>query len=256
MKTVKFLNALKGSVVSIIVVAVILIIIMPLPTVALDFLLMLNLAMALVILLITTNLLSTLQFSVFPSLLLVVTLFKLSLEIQATRLILSNGGNAGEVIKTFGSFVIPNGNVVIGLVIFLIIVVAQFMVITKGSERVAEVSARFTLDAMPGKQMAIDADMNSGLITEEEARKRRLDIQRNADFYGSMDGASKFVKGDSVLAILIMLINIVGGIVIGLVSGGDINAVLSTYTIATIGEGLMSQIPSLLISTATGKADK
>lgn len=245
-------KALKGSIVSILIVCIILIIILPLPSALLDFLLIVSLSMALTILLITTNITTTLQFSIFPSLLLVTTLYRLSLEIQATRLILSNKGEAGSVIKTFGSFVIPNGNVVIGLVIFLIIVVAQFIVITKGAERVAEVAARFTLDAMPGKQMAIDADLNSGLITEDVARKRRSDIQREADFYGSMDGASKFVKGDAILSIVIMIINIVGGIISGLMGGGDITTVMQTYTIATVGEGLMAQIPALLISTATG----
>ncbi len=246
------MNVLKGSAVSIAVVGIILIIILPLPTQAMDFLFMLSLSLALTILLITTTITRTLQFSIFPSLLLVTTLFRLSLEVQATRLILSNDGYAGQVIKTFGSFVIPNKNVVIGLVIFLIIVVAQFLVITKGAERVAEVAARFTLDAMPGKQMAIDADLNSGLITEEVARQRRTDIQREADFYGSMDGASKFVKGDAILAIVVMLINIVGGILVGIFKGGNINTVLTTYTIATVGEGLMAQLPALLISTATG----
>lgn len=248
----KVLNALKSSVISIAIVIIILIIILPLKPGLLDFLLMLNLSLALVILLITTNITSALQFSIFPSLLLITTLFRLSLEIQSTRLILSNDGNAGQVIKTFGSFVIPNGNIVIGLIIFLIIVIAQFLVITKGSERVAEVAARFNLDAMPGKQMAIDADLNSGLITEEQARKRRSDIQRSADFYGSMDGASKFVKGDAILAIIIMIINIAGGIIIGAINGGDMSTVVSTYTIATVGEGLMTQIPALLISTSTG----
>jgi len=249
---VKALNALKSSIISIAIVLIILIIITPLQPPLLDFLLMLNLSLSLVILLITTNITTALQFSIFPALLLITTLFRLSLEIQATRLILSNGGNAGEVIKTFGSFVIPNGNIVIGLIIFLIIVVAQFIVITKGAERVAEVAARFTLDAMPGKQMAIDADLNSGLITEEEAKKRRNDVQRAADFYGSMDGASKFVKGDAILAIVIMIINIAGGIISGVMNGGDMSTIMSTYTIATVGEGLMAQIPALLISTATG----
>lgn len=248
----KALNAIKGSIISVAIVLIILIIITPLQAGVLDFLLMLNLSLALIILLITTNITSALQFSIFPSLLLVTTLFRLSLEIQATRLILSNGGDAGHVIKTFGSFVIPKGNVVIGLIIFLIIVIAQFLVITKGAERVAEVAARFTLDAMPGKQMAIDADLNSGLITEEGARLRRQEIQRSADFYGSMDGASKFVKGDAILAIVIMIINIVGGIISGAMNGGDMATIMSTYTIATVGEGLMAQLPALLISTATG----
>ncbi|HEX2937549.1 MAG TPA: flagellar biosynthesis protein FlhA [Ruminiclostridium sp.] len=248
----KAINAIKGSIISIAIVLIILIIITPLPSQLLDFLLIFNLSLALIILLITTNITTALQFSIFPSLLLVTTLFRLSLEIQATRLILSNGGNAGQVIKTFGSFVIPKGNVIIGLIIFLIIVIAQFLVITKGSERVAEVAARFTLDAMPGKQMAIDADLNSGLITEDVARKRRSDIQRSADFYGSMDGASKFVKGDAILAIVIMIINIAGGIIFGVMNGGDITSIMSTYTIATVGEGLMAQLPALLISTSTG----
>lgn len=245
-------KGIKSSVISVFIVAAILIIILPLPSMVLDFLLMANLALSLTILLITTNITSPLQFSVFPSLLLLTTILHLSLEIQATRLILSNGGSAGEIIHAFGTVVIPNGNVVIGLIIFLIIVIAQFLVITKGAERVSEVAARFTLDAMPGKQMAIDADLNSGLITEDKAKERRSDVQREADFYGAMDGASKFVKGDAILAIVIMLINIVGGIVSGLMAGGDINSVFSTYTIATIGSGLMSQLPALLISTSTG----
>lgn len=246
------LKSLKGSVISIFIVAIILIIILPLSAEVLDVLLIVNLALSLTILLITTNISSPLEFSVFPSLLLMTTIFHLSLEIQATRLILSNGGDAGKVIKAFGTVVIPNGNIVIGLVVFLIIVIAQFLVITKGAERVSEVAARFTLDAMPGKQMAIDADLNSGLITEDVARQRRKDIQREADFYGAMDGASKFVKGDAILAIIIMIINIVGGIISGLMAGGDISTVASTYTIATIGSGLMAQIPALLISTSTG----
>lgn len=246
------LKTLKGSVISIFIVGIILIIILPLPAGALDFFLMFNLALSLTILLITTNITSPLQFSLFPSLLLLTTILHLSLEIQSTRLILSNGGDAGKVIKAFGTVVIPNGNIVIGLIIFLIIVIAQFLVITKGAERVSEVAARFTLDAMPGKQMAIDADLNSGLITEDVARQRRNDVQREADFYGSMDGASKFVKGDAILAIIIMIINIVGGIISGVMGGGDIGTVMSTYTIATIGSGLMSQIPALLISTSTG----
>ena len=245
-------KALRGSLISIFIVFIILIIILPLPSPFLDFLLMLDLALGLTILLITTSITSALQLSIFPSLLLVTTLFRLSLEIQSTRQILGNGGYAGDVIKAFGS-VVMGGNVVIGLVVFLIIVVAQFLVITKGAERVAEVAARFTLDAMPGKQMAIDADLNSGLITEDVARQRRSKIQREADFYGSMDGASKFVKGDAILSIVMMIINIVGGIISGMVlHGGDIGTVVNTYTIATIGSGLMAQLPALLISTSTG----
>ena len=243
---------LKNSIVSITLVAIVFLIIIPLPAGVLDFMFMLNLGLSLVILLTALSIKKTLQFSIFPSLLLVTTLFRLSLEISATRLILSNNGDAGEVIAAFGSFVI-NGQLVVGIVIFLIILVVQFIVITKGSERVAEVAARFTLDAMPGKQMAIDADLNAGIITEQEARKRREDIQREADFYGSMDGASKFVKGDATVAIIIVIINIVGGVISGMVMGGeDITTVLSTYTQATIGEGLLAQLPALLISVATG----
>jgi flagellar biosynthesis protein FlhA len=195
---------------------------------------------------------SPLELSSFPSLLLVATLFRLSLNISSTRLILGNNGNAGSVIKTFGSFVIGS-NPVVGLVIFLIIVIIQFIVITKGAERVSEVAARFTLDAMPGKQMAIDADLNAGMINEIQARQRREDIQRSADFYGSMDGASKFVKGDAIAGIIITMINLIGGIIIGLVmSGQSFEEVVSIYTLATVGDGLVSQIPALLISTASG----
>ncbi|MDR3552692.1 MAG: flagellar biosynthesis protein FlhA [Clostridia bacterium] len=245
------MRKIKDSIASIAVVAVILLIIIPLPSQVLDFLLILNLALSLTILLITTYTKRALDFSILPSLLLLTTLFRLSLEISATRLILTKDGDAGAVIKTFGAFVI-SGNVLVGIVVFLIIVVVQFIVITKGAERVAEVSARFTLDAMPGKQMAIDADLNTGIITEEEAKIRRRDIQREADFFGAMDGASKFVKGDAIVAIIIMVINIVGGVITGLLGGSDITAVLSTYTLATIGEGLMAQLPALLISTSTG----
>ena len=244
---------LKNSVVSFGVIMVILLIIVPLPSGALDFLLILNLSLALTILLTTMYVRDALQFSIFPSLLLIMTLFRLSLEISATRLILTKDGYAGKVIQAFGNFVVGGaGHLVVGRVIFLIIVVVQFIVITKGSERVAEVAARFTLDAMPGKQMAIDADLNSGLITEDVARRRRSDIQRQADFYGSMDGASKFVKGDAIVAIVIVVINIVGGIITGLMKGDGISSVLGTYTVATVGEGLIAQLPALLISTATG----
>lgn len=246
------LKKLKGSIVSIVVICIIMLIIVPVPSQILDFLLITNLSLALVILFITMYITDALDFSIFPSLLLITTIFDLALEISATRLILTHNGNAGEVIHTFGTFVIPGGNVLVGIVIFLIIIIVQFLVITKGSERVAEVAARFNLDAMPGKQMAIDADLNNGLINEQQASERRQKIQRAADFFGSMDGASKFVKGNSIVAIIIMIINIVGGIVSGAMSGGDLTVVMRTYTIATIGEGLMSQLPALLISTATG----
>ncbi len=238
--------------VAVLLLAIILIIIMPLSPGMMDFFLIANIAMSLLILLITLYTKTTLEFSTYPTMLLIVTLLRLALNISSTRLILSNNGDAGNVIKTFGSFVVGS-NLVVGFVIFLIIVVVQFVVITKGAERVAEVSARFTLDAMPGKQMAIDADLSSGLIDEEQARERRQDIQREADFYGAMDGASKFVKGDAIVGIIITVINIVGGIIIGLTSSGmGFDQVIQVYTLATVGDGLCSQIPALLVSTATG----
>ncbi len=238
--------------IALVVIVVILLIIIPLSPVLLDTLLVFNITLSLVILLLTLYIKEPLQFSVFPSMLLLTTLFRLGLNISSTRLILGNSGEAGEVIKTFGSFVIQ-GNAVVGFIIFLIILVMQFIVITKGSERVAEVAARFTLDAMPGKQMAIDADLNSGLIDEKAAKARRLKVQRESDFYGAMDGASKFVKGDAIVGIIITVINSVGGIIIGLVQGGmTFDKVLEVYILATVGDGLVSQLPALLISTATG----
>jgi flagellar biosynthesis protein FlhA len=243
---------IKDSMIAALIISIIVIIVVPLSTFLLDFLIVLNITISLVLLLSALYVESPLELSSFPSLLLVVTLFRLSLNISSTRLILGNNGNAGYVIETFGNFVI-GGNPVVGLVIFLIIVVIQFIVITKGAERVSEVAARFTLDAMPGKQMAIDADLNAGLIDEKQAKERREEIQRSADFYGSMDGASKFVKGDAIAGIIITLINLVGGIVIGLViSGQPFDQVIDIYTLATVGDGLVSQIPALLISTATG----
>ena len=239
--------------IAVIVLGIVLLIIIPLPTWLMDFFLIINISASLLILLITLYTKRTLDFSTYPTMLLIMTLFRLSLNISSTRLILGNGGNAGSVIKAFGSFVVGE-NLVVGLVIFLIIVVVQFIVITKGAERVAEVAARFTLDAMPGKQMAIDADLSSGLINEAQARERRQDIQREADFYGAMDGASKFVKGDAIVGIVITLINIIGGILVGLLggSGAGFGDVIQTYTLATVGDGLCSQLPALLISTATG----
>ena len=236
---------------SLIIVLVVIMIIIPLPPALLDVGLIINITLSLIILLTTMYIKDTLEFSIFPSLLLITTLFRLSLNVSSTRLILGNGGNAGSVIKTFGQFVMQ-GNAVVGFIIFIIIVIVQFIVITKGAERVAEVSARFTLDAMPGKQMAIDADLNSGTIDEATARQRRLNVQREADFYGAMDGASKFVKGDAIISIIVAFINLIGGAIIGLVADGDFATVLSTYTIATVGDGLCSQIPALLISTAMG----
>lgn len=244
----KFYN----NVVSLFVIVIIALIIIPLPAFVLDMMFILNITVSLVILLLTMYIRNSLEFSVFPSILLIMTLFRLALNISSTRLILSNSGSAGQVIKTFGSFVL-RGNIVVGFVVFLIIVLVQFLVITKGAERVSEVAARFRLDAMPGKQMAIDADLNSGLINEEMARRRREDIQREAEFYGSMDGASKFVKGDAVMSIVITFINFIGGLIIGMVQGGQsFGDVLNIYSIATVGDGLVSQIPALLTSTATG----
>ncbi len=238
--------------VSAFVILIVFLIIIPLPTALLDFMFIMQLAVSLVILLMTMYVKRALDFSVFPTLLLVTTILRLALNISSTRSILTNSGYAGEVVKTFGEFVI-RGNIVVGLVIFLIVVLVQFLVITKGSERVAEVSARFTLDAMPGKQMAIDADLSSGLIDEQTARQRRADIQREASFFGAMDGASKFVKGDSIMSIVVTLINLIGGIVIGFINGeGDFMTIIQTYSVATCGDGLMSQIPALLISVSTG----
>ena len=234
------------------VFVIIILIIVPLSPVLLDFFLIINISLSVMVLLMTLFTKEALEFSVFPPLLLILTLFRLALNISSTRLILGNGGEAGAVIKTFGGFVIGS-NLAVGVIIFAIIIIIQFIVITKGAERVAEVAARFTLDAMPGKQMAIDADLNAGLINEQQARARRQKIQREADFYGSMDGASKFVKGDAIVAILICVINMIGGIIIGVVSSGlDILTVIQKYTLATVGDGLVSQLPALLISTATG----
>ena len=238
--------------IAIFVIVIVALLIVPLGTGLLDFMFILNLAISLIILLMSMYIKEPLEFSIFPSLLLITTIFRLGLNVSSTRSILRNSGYAGEVVKTFGTFVIQ-GNVVIGLVIFLIIVLVQFIVITKGAERVAEVSARFTLDAMPGKQMAIDADLSSGLINEEQARDRRSKIQREADFFGSMDGASKFVKGDAIISIVVTLINLIGGIVVGMINGeGDFGTIISIYAVSTVGDGLMSQIPALLISVATG----
>ena len=246
------MKKLLNNVVAIFVIFVVSLLIIPMPPFLLDMMIILNITLSMVILLMTMYVKNALQFSIFPSLLLITTLFRLALNISSTRLILTKGGSAGQVIKTFGSFVLGN-NVVVGFIVFIIIVLVNFLVITKGSERVSEVSARFKLDAMPGKQMAIDADMNSGIISEVQARDRRNDIQREAEFYGSMDGATKFVKGDAIMAIIITFINLIAGSVIGMVQGGgSFTDVLNTYSIATVGEGLVAQIPALLISTATG----
>lgn len=237
--------------VALFVVGIVLLIMIPVPPVIMDFLLISNITLSIIILLTTMYVKDALDFSIFPSILLITTLLRLALNISSTRLILSNT-YAGNVIQAFGSFVI-GGNPIVGFIIFLIIAIVQFIVITRGAERVSEVSARFTLDAMPGKQMAIDADLNAGLITEKEARERRKEIQQEAKFYGAMDGASKFVKGDAIASIIIIIINIVAGLIIGMVMKGmDINRALNTYIVLTVGDGLVSQIPALLISTATG----
>lgn len=233
------------------VIGIVMMMVVPINIHLLDFLLILNISLALIILLVSMNTQDALQFSIFPSLLLVTTLFRLALNVSTTRNILANG-EAGSVVQTFGSFV-AGGQIVVGFVVFFILVVVQFIVITKGSERVAEVAARFTLDAMPGKQMSIDADLNAGMINEQQAKQRRDNIQREADFYGAMDGASKFVKGDAIAGIVILIINLLGGFVIGMaIHNLSFSESLSRFSVLTIGDGLVSQIPALLISTATG----
>ncbi|MBV9120668.1 MAG: flagellar biosynthesis protein FlhA, partial [Chloroflexi bacterium] len=233
------------------VVAIVVMLILPLPTLLLDVLITIDISSAVLILLLTLYTVEPLQLSVFPSLLLIVTLFRLALNVSASRLILLHA-NAGEVISAFGNFVV-GGNYIVGIIIFLILIVIQFVVITSGAQRVAEVAARFTLDAMPGKQMAIDADLNAGLINEAEARKRRSDIQRQADFYGAMDGASKFVRGDAIAQIVIILVNILGGFAVGVFQQGmQFQEALQTFTLLTVGDGLVAEIPALLVSTATG----
>ncbi len=233
------------------VIGIVLMMILPIPEWLLDVLLIVNISIALIIILVAMNTRDPLQFSIFPSLLLLTTLFRLALNISTTKLILGEG-HAGEVVATFGSW-IAGGQIAIGFIVFLILVVVQFIVITKGSERVAEVGARFTLDAMPGKQMSIDADLNAGMINEQQARERRRNVEREADFFGAMDGASKFVKGDAIASIIILLINLIGGFIIGVAIHGDsFQDALGKYSVLTIGDGLVSQIPALLISTASG----
>ncbi|MRX70610.1 flagellar biosynthesis protein FlhA [Bacillus lacus] len=233
------------------VVSIVAMLVIPLPSWLLSLLLITNISLALMVLLTSMNMQEPLQFSIFPSLLLLLTLFRLGLNVSTTRSILSNG-EAGKVVETFGTFVV-GGNVLVGFVVFLILIIIQFVVITKGAERVSEVAARFTLDAMPGKQMSIDADLNAGMISEQQARERREKVSREADFYGAMDGASKFVKGDAIAGIIIVLINMIFGIVIGMMQQGlSFGDSASLYTLLTVGDGIVSQIPALLISTATG----
>ena len=233
------------------VVGIILLLVVPVPAVLLDVLIIINILLALVTLLTTMFVKKPLDFSVFPSLLLVATLFRLGLNVASTRLVLGDG-YAGQVIAAFGDVAV-GGSLIIGAVIFLILVVIQFVVVTKGAERVAEVGARFTLDAMPGKQMAIDADLNAGLITDVQARERRAEVSAEADFYGAMDGASKFVKGDAIAGIIIIIINLVGGIAIGMIQRGlSATEAMTTYSLLTIGDGLVTQIPALLMAVSTG----
>ena len=241
--------------IALMVVVIVMFLIIPVHESLLDILIIINISLSIVILMVTMTISEALEFSIFPSLLLITTLFRLGLNVSTTRSILRYDGS-GEVgtavIRTFGQL-ITQGNIVLGIIIFFIIVLVQFIVITKGAERVAEVAARFTLDAMPGKQMAIDADLSSGLINEQQARERRGKIQREADFYGAMAGATKIVKGDATMSLIITAINLIGGIIIGSMNGvGDLGTVAQTYSIATIGDGLVSQLPSIMISTATG----
>jgi flagellar biosynthesis protein FlhA len=233
------------------VILIVAMLIIPFPSWLLSLLIILNISLAILVLLTTMNMKEALQFSIFPSLLLLLTLFRLGLNVSTTRSILSKG-EAGGVVETFGTFVV-GGNLVVGLVVFLILIIIQFVVITRGAERVSEVAARFTLDAMPGKQMAIDADLNAGMISEQEARERRETISKEADFYGAMDGATKFVKGDAIAGIIIVAINLIFGMVIGMVQQGmAFTDAANQYSLLTVGDGIVSQIPALLISTATG----
>jgi len=230
--------------------------VLPLPPFMLDLFFTFNIAISIIVMLVAINVLKPLDFSVFPTVLLITTLLRLSLNVASTRVVLLEGhtgpGAAGRVIEAFGHFLV-GGNYAVGIVVFAILVIINFVVITKGAGRVAEVAARFTLDAMPGKQMAIDADLNAGLIGEDEARRRRATIAEEADFFGSMDGASKFVRGDAVAGILIMFINVVGGLFVGVLQHNlDLGAAAKTYTLLTIGDGLVAQIPALIISIAAG----
>lgn len=233
------------------VLVVLLVLFAPVPSPVLDFLILANVSFALLVLLLTFYVTKPVEFSTFPSLLLIATLFRLSLNVAATRLILSEG-SAGRVIGAIGSYVV-GGNYVIGLIIFLILIVVQYVVVTSGAQRVSEVAARFTLDGMPGQQMSIDADLNMGFIDQEEAQKRRRSLEKEATFYGAMDGASKFVKGDAVAGIIILLIDIIGGLVIGILQQGvPWDQALQTYTLLTIGDGIVTQVPALVIAVGTG----
>jgi len=237
---------------AILLLAILVVIIFPPNTMLMDFLLIINMAVCIIVLLFSLYVKDPVDFSVFPTVLLFITVFRLALNLASTRLILGNQGYAGEIIQAFGQVVV-GGNLAVGIITFLIILIVQFMVITKGAERVSEVGARFTLDAMPGKQMAIDADLNSGFIDEDTARQRREKIQQEADFHGAMDGASKFIKGDAIAGLLVTFVNAIGGIAMGMLTmEGDIGEIAQIFTLATIGDGLITQIPALLISTASG----
>ena len=253
-----FLESARSSsaIIAMAVVAILMVMIIPIPTFLLDILLSFSIAISIIILLMSMYVLKPLQFSVFPSILLMVTLLRLSLNVASTRLILLHGNEgtsaAGQVIQSFGTFVV-GGNYVVGLIVFLVLVLINFVVITKGATRVAEVSARFTLDAMPGKQMSIDADLNAGLISDTDARRRRIEIEQEANFYGAMDGASKFVRGDAVAGILIVLINVIGGLIIGVLQMDmPVVEAARNYTLLTVGDGLVTQVPALIVSTAAG----
>src|SRR5882672_11502254 len=256
------LQANRGMIFPLGFISLLVVILVPLPTFILDFLLIVNITLSVIVMVTTIYVKSPLEFAVFPSLLLAITLFRLVLNVATTRLILTAGDRypsvdqaihgAGEVVNSFASFVAA-GSLAVGVIIFVIIFVIQFVVITKGATRISEVAARFTLDAMPGKQMAIDADLNAGTITEPEARKRRADISQEADFYGAMDGASKFVRGDAIAGIVITIVNIIGGLYIGMVEKHwDIMPCLSLYTKLTIGDGLVSQVPAFIVSLGAG----
>lgn len=249
-------NTLRTLAGPILIIMILAMMVMPLPPFALDFLFTFNIAVAIIVLLVSLYTKNPLDFAVFPTVLLITTLLRLSLNIASTRVVLLEGHTgpdaAGKVIEAFGHFLV-GGNYAVGLIVFIILVIINFIVITKGAGRIAEVSARFTLDAMPGKQMAIDADLNAGLIGEDEARRRRAEISQESDFYGSMDGASKFVRGDAIAGILIMLITIVGGLIVGVMQHDlELSAAAKNYTMLTIGDGLVGQIPALIISTAAG----
>jgi len=238
------------------VIGILIVMVVPLPTFILDLLLSLSITISIIILLMSLYVSKPLDFSVFPSVLLIVTLLRLSLNVASTRLILLHGnegtGAAGQVIKAFGTFVV-GGNYVVGLIVFSVLVLINFIVITKGATRIAEVAARFTLDAMPGKQMSIDADLNTGLITDTDARRRRTEIENEANFYGAMDGASKFVRGDAIAGVIIVLVNVIGGLIIGaLQQGMPLADAARTYTLLSVGDGLVTQVPALIVSTAAG----